>query len=114
MYDSLPCLHASELREIYLEWNSLTGGLPDMFKDHVHLKEVSLYNNQLSGPLPDFSGDANLGILWLEQNKFTGARHAVQFIPSVLASYLGLQVHRVIPWQALYLLHSALLRIWGS
>ncbi|KAM6589504.1 hypothetical protein CsatA_012109 [Cannabis sativa] len=64
--------HLTELAELWLSDNSLTGNFPDM-SNLINLKILHLENNQLTGPLPSYLGSLpGLEELYIQNNTFTG------------------------------------------
>jgi Leucine-rich repeat (LRR) protein len=69
----LPDLSAlTNLREIYLSHNQLTGPIPDWISALTNLQVLVLYDNQMTGPIPDLSALTNLLALSLGTNQLTG------------------------------------------
>ncbi|KAK6139167.1 hypothetical protein DH2020_027088 [Rehmannia glutinosa] len=60
------------LTELWLDWNSLNGTIPDM-SDLVNLKILHLENNRLTGPLPSYLGNLPyLQELYIQNNSLSG------------------------------------------
>ncbi|KAJ4704831.1 Kinase-like protein [Melia azedarach] len=57
---------------IHLSSKNLTGNIPSGLTKLSNLIELWLDGNSLSGPIPDFSGCTNLKIIHLENNQLTG------------------------------------------
>lgn len=60
----------TNLREIYLQNNYFSGGLPQNMSNLIQLKHVWLFNNQFTGLVPDMTS-AQLSSLRIENNLFT-------------------------------------------
>lgn len=76
----------TKLRDIRMGCN-FTGVLPEAVKNLTELNELSLSNNRLSGPLPAMLGDlAGLQYLYLGSNQFSGP------IPAELGRLVKLKV----------------------
>lgn len=63
----------SSLKQLYLDYNRLTGRLPKGIAALSNLQELFLFNNMLTGQIPSEIGQlSNLRFLVLSENLFTG------------------------------------------
>ncbi len=64
----------SQLQELDLSYNRLTGRIPDSIRSKVSLQEFKVEHNHFSGPVPEALGDLpNLWRLRLAYNRFKGS-----------------------------------------
>ncbi|KAJ3094117.1 hypothetical protein HDU97_008466, partial [Phlyctochytrium planicorne] len=80
------CNPAGSMTEMYLEYNGITGPIPDTLQDLKSLVHFSIIHNDLTGPIPDFiSSFPDLIDLALNDNHLSGS------IPSSLNKLTKLQ-----------------------
>lgn len=80
---SIPDLSSlSQLTDLSLNNNHLTGDIPDSFQQLVGLINLDLSGNNLTGPLPPSMGNlSSLTTLHLQDNKLTGTLDVLQNLP---------------------------------
>ena len=58
---------------LYLDWNNLTGSIPENIGELVNLEQLYLYKNQLSGNIPESIGKlVNLKYFYFDYNQLSG------------------------------------------
>ncbi|XP_074269917.1 protein STRUBBELIG-RECEPTOR FAMILY 3-like [Silene latifolia] len=96
---SIPDLSAlTQLTDLSLNKNNLTGQIPDSFQQVSGLINLDLSGNNLSGPLPPSMGNlSSLGTLLLQDNKLTGVLDVLQNLPLINLNVMNNQFSGPIP-----------------
>ncbi|KAH9604041.1 hypothetical protein KSS87_000727 [Heliosperma pusillum] len=96
---SIPDLSAlTQLTDLSLNKNNLTGPIPDSFQQVSGLINLDLSANNLSGPLPPSMGNlSSLGTLLLQDNKLTGVLDVLQDLPLINLNVMNNQFSGPIP-----------------
>mmetsp|Transcript_18681 Transcript_18681/g.52232 ORF Transcript_18681/g.52232 Transcript_18681/m.52232 type:complete len:1188 (+) Transcript_18681:289-3852(+) len=83
--------HLSQLRNLDLYNNDLTGTLPEGLATLVHLRSIVLAKNQFHGKLPQFVSDelVLLEEFWINFNDFTGTIPPFDKQPTIQKLYLN-------------------------
>ncbi len=103
---TLTCiLFFSQIAELYLEENALTGTLPPQFGNLVGLRELFVGTNRLMGTIPaDLNKLTNLRALGLDENFFTGTIPYLWDLKELLILYLDSnQLTGTIHWEVKHL-----------
>jgi len=85
LHDTLPNLNLPELTHLNLEFNNLTGNVPE-FNDLIKLEDIDLSSNKLIGSIPPFTNSPDLQSIDLSNNQLSGC-YADELIPLCSINY---------------------------